>query len=83
VGHYLDHLGVLVSLGLLRADVVSSFIGRSVEQMWEDLVGHIELERKNREHGLYLNYFEYLVGAVDPSLQEVSGRDLRRLRRRA
>jgi hypothetical protein len=29
VGHFLDHLGVLVSLGLLRADVVSSFIGRA------------------------------------------------------
>jgi hypothetical protein len=78
IGHYLDHLGMLVYLGLIDVDQVATFLGISALNLWRLLKPYIESERKLRSPDIYLNAFESLAVALVKANPELKARRLDR-----
>lgn len=69
VSHYLDNLGLLVHYGVVRRDLVISFIGGAILDAWTSLAPYIYTERDKRQN-VYQEFFENLAALAKMESQK-------------
>lgn len=79
VVNYLENVGLVMQLGLVKPRVVVGFMGVSAERIWDELATFIACERETRPDGLYLEYFEHLAATIRELRPDLVRSGLRKL----
>lgn len=65
VFHYLDQVGMLVSVGMLEIDSIARFLGGSAQAMWRCAAPFIYADREVHARPTYQRHLEYLSARLD------------------